>query len=343
MEHKVSIIVPIYKVEKYIEKCIECILNQTYKNIEIILVDDGSPDRCGEICDKYAKKDLRIKSLHKKNGGLSDARNYGMKYMTGNLVLFLDSDDWMEATTIEKMVNLMDKYKVDIVQAGFYYAYNDYLLYDDRHYKEDDKDIVLNKEEAMRELIINEKIKNFAWGKLYKSELVKNIFFEKGKHFEDVFWAHQVFHQCDKYLINHEPLFYYMQREDSIVGNYSIKNLDIIEGLQKRQKFIEENYIHLISESRKILLKTILLHHELILRNKNINKNFRKKLLEEIFINIVDYESAVVDDFELTKNLNYLKKNEYLYIANLFIDKVKNKILKNKSYKNLKIVEYKNE
>ena len=103
---KVSIIIPVYKVEKYIDKCIQSIMNQTYRNIEIILVDDGSPDSCGEICDYYAKKDNRVKVVHKMNGGLSDARNYGIEVATGKYILFVDSDDWVELDTAGYLVDL---------------------------------------------------------------------------------------------------------------------------------------------------------------------------------------------------------------------------------------------
>ena len=131
MPSKVSIVVPIYKVEKYLRRCVDSIINQTYRNLEIILVDDGSPDKCGQIIDEYKEKDSRIISLHKKNGGLSDARNYGMKYVTGEYIFFLDSDDYIKSETIETLINLSLKYQADIVQGGFYYKYENYLLYDE--------------------------------------------------------------------------------------------------------------------------------------------------------------------------------------------------------------------
>ena len=192
MPSKVSIVVPIYKVEKYLRRCVDSIINQTYRNLEIILVDDGSPDKCGQIIDEYKEKDSRIISLHKKNGGLSDARNYGMKYVTGEYIFFLDSDDYIKSETIETLINLSLKYQADIVQGGFYYKYENYLLYDDRYYKEDSDPIILDNKELMYELIVNERVKNFAWGKLYKTDLIKDLLFEKGVLFEDVFWAHNV-------------------------------------------------------------------------------------------------------------------------------------------------------
>ena len=146
---KVSVIVPIYKVENYLNRCVDSILNQIYKNIEVILVDDGSPDKCGEIADIYQSKDTRVKSVHKENGGLSDARNYGMKYVAGEYVVFVDSDDWIKEEMIETLVELAIELKADIVQSGFYYAYEKYLLYDDRYYSENMSPIQLNKNELM--------------------------------------------------------------------------------------------------------------------------------------------------------------------------------------------------
>ncbi|UPG64504.1 glycosyltransferase family 2 protein [Metabacillus endolithicus] len=187
--HKVSVVVPIYNVEKYIHKCIDSILNQTYENIEIILVNDGSPDNCGQIIEYYSKLDCRIKVIHKQNGGLSDARNHGMKYVTGEFTLFVDSDDWLEINMIEELVKNSIHYNADIVQVAFYYAYEDYILFDDRYFSKDDPPFLLNNSSLMYELLINEKVKNFAWGKLYKTNYIKNIPFKKGVLFEDVYWG----------------------------------------------------------------------------------------------------------------------------------------------------------
>src|SRR5690625_4114525 len=235
-KRRVSIIVPIYKVEKYIYRCVDSILQQTYSNLEIILVNDGSPDNCGEIADDYRNKDTRVKVIHKLNGGLSDARNKGMELVTGEYVMFVDSDDWLDKNTVEIMVNNSLNFKADVVQTAFYYAYDDKLLVDNRYYKESDPSVLLDNKALMYELVKNEKVKNFAWGKLYKTKLIKDIPFEIGVLFEDVFWAHQVMHQVNSYLILHEPLFYYYQRDDSIVATYSPRNLDIIKGLKRSEE-----------------------------------------------------------------------------------------------------------
>lgn len=305
MQPKVSIIVPIYNVEKYIHKCIDSILSQTFTDFELILVDDGSPDKCGEICEQYALKDNRIKVVHKENGGLSDARNAGMQYVNGGYTIFVDSDDWIESTMIGEMVKFIDEYNADIIQVGFYYAYKDYLLYDDRYYCENDKPVVLDNFSLMKELVINERVKNFAWGKLYKTELIKDIPFKKGVLFEDVFWAHQVMQRVDKYVLSNKPLCYYLQREDSIVATYTIRNLDIIKGLKERHEFIEKHYPNLSDESYKLMLKTSLLHHSLLLRNKDKDKEkiHRKNIQEYINHNYKELYNATYGDRELRLKL----------------------------------------
>ena len=121
----VSVIVPIYNVEKYLRKCVDSILNQTYKNLEIILVDDGSPDNCGNICDEYALSDSRIRIIHKKNGGLSDARNAGLDIARGNYILFVDSDDYIDETMVEKLYEALEKEKAEMSLCSFVYVNDD--------------------------------------------------------------------------------------------------------------------------------------------------------------------------------------------------------------------------
>lgn len=328
MPSKVSIVVPIYKVEKYLRRCVDSIINQTYRNLEIILVDDGSPDKCGQIIDEYKEKDSRIISLHKKNGGLSDTRNYGMKYVTGEYIFFLDSDDYIKSETIETLINLSLKYQADIVQGGFYYKYENYLLYDDRYYKEDSDPIILDNKELMYELIVNERVKNFAWGKLYKTDLIKDLLFEKGVLFEDVFWAHNVMSRVKKYVICHKPLTYYVQREDSIVANYSVRNLDIIKGMKVRHKFIEENYSEFINESYTLLLKTMLMHYNLLMKNKSkdSDKKYRKEIEEYIITNYCTLKKAVTNKKELKGQLFLFRicpsLNEFIVIFNKVLRKI---------------------
>lgn len=186
----VSVIVPIYKVEKYLKRCVDSIINQTYKYIEIILVDDGSPDCCGEICDQYSKFDSRVKVIHKNNGGLSDARNYGIDIAEGQYILFVDSDDYIELDAIEKMVSYAKENNLDIVCADAY------------RITANDNDSIINKtvlvggvsngkvmtgEEYLVDCIYKRKFSVAVWTRMYSTKLIKgnNIYFIKGLLHED--------------------------------------------------------------------------------------------------------------------------------------------------------------
>jgi glycosyltransferase involved in cell wall biosynthesis len=326
-ENKVSVVVPIYKVEKYIHRCIDSILNQTYTNLEIILVNDGSPDTCGVIADMYSQCDDRIKVIHKENGGLSDARNYGMKEVTGEFTVFVDSDDWIEKDMIKNMVHSSLKYKADVVQAAFYYAYDDKLLLDRIYLSKEETPLILDNKTLMYELVTNEIVKNFAWGKLYKTNIIRNIPFKKGVLFEDVFWAHKVMHRVNTYLILKQPYYYYYQRNDSIVSTYSIRNLDIIKGLKDRHRFIKNHYEELKDESLKILLKTCMIHFNLLLLNKKDSKGvYRKEIQNYVKLHHSDFKKAIKNDRQLKMQLTFFCIHPYLNVGLLLVKKVLRKL-----------------
>ncbi|MFD0829839.1 glycosyltransferase family 2 protein [Neobacillus sp. M.A.Huq-85] len=328
MNPKVSIIVPIYKVEKYLSRCIESILEQTYTNLEIILVDDGSPDQCGEIAEQFAEKDNRIVVFHKENGGLSDARNFGMQFTTGEYTMFVDSDDWLEESMVENMVFTSKKYNADVVQSAFYYAYNQHLLFDNRIYSQNDPPVVLDNQSLMRQLVINETVKNFAWGKLYKTKMIEDLPFKKGVLFEDVFWAHKVMQRVNTFVILNSPLYNYFQRDDSIVANYSIRNLDIIKGLKERHSFIAEHYHDLTKESYILLLKTSLIHYNLLLRNRKKDGSIlgRMEIQQYIKRNFPALVKAVENEKSLKKQLVLFSIHPYLNVTYLFFYKILHKL-----------------
>lgn len=240
----ISVIIPIYNVMPYLPMCLDSILNQSHRNLEIILVDDGSTDGCPQLCDDYAIKDSRIKVIHKKNGGLSDARNKGVETATGKWIYFVDSDDWLDKDAILKLHQFAIEHDCDVVQENMYYVYRENMLYRKASTRELYKTI-LDRNDAMRELIINDRVKNFAWGKLYKAELIKDLAFPKGKYFEDSFWQHYVIDKVNRYGIIDEPLYYYRQREDSISGTPSNKIKDLLEGNKQRLDFIQRIYPNL--------------------------------------------------------------------------------------------------
>lgn len=237
----ISVVIPIYNVAQYLSQCIDSVLSQSYPELEIILVNDGSTDDCPRICDEYKEKDARVRVIHQKNGGLSDARNSGMKIAEGEWIYFADSDDWLERNALLKLHQFALINHCDVVQGGLYYVYSDHLLFRKASKKEQMKTL-LTRYEAMRELIINDRVKNFAWGKLYKATLIKDLFFPVGKYFEDSFWQHLVIDRVTQYGIIDEPLYFYRQRGDSISGTSSNRLNDLLEGNRARVDFIHERY-----------------------------------------------------------------------------------------------------
>ena len=237
----ISVIIPIYNVFPYLSECIDSVLSQTYQDLEVILVDDGSVDGCSELCDEYVRKDERIKVIHKENGGLSDARNVGIGVAQGEWVYFVDSDDWLDGSAIKKLYDYAVTNHCDAVQGNMYYVYKDYMLYR-KASKQERKKNILKRDEAIRELIINDRIKNFAWGKLYKKILIQDLLFPVGKFYEDSFWQHLVIDRVSRYGIIDEPLYYYRQRKDSISGNRPERLVDLLEGNKYRLDFIRRNY-----------------------------------------------------------------------------------------------------
>lgn len=246
----ISVIIPIYNVAQYLSQCMDSVLTQSYQDLEIILVDDGSTDECPKLCDEYEAKDSRVRVIHKKNGGLSDARNEGMKMATGEWIYFVDSDDWVTHDAIEKLYQFAVENNCDVVQGGLYYAYQDHLLYR-KASKKEQKRTVLERNDAMRELIVNDRVKNFAWGKLYKTDLIRDSFFPVGKYFEDSFWQHLVLDRVERYGIIDEPLYFYRQRGDSISGQPSNRLTDLLEGNKTRLDFIREKYPDLLNLMQK--------------------------------------------------------------------------------------------
>ena len=238
----ISVVVPVYNVQPYLAQCVESIRSQTFCDLEIILVNDGSPDECPKLCDEYAAKDERVKVIHKANGGLSDARNVGVKAAVGEWIYFADSDDWLNGDAICKLFDFAVNNNCDAVQGNFYYAFDDRLMYR-RASRRECRHGVLTRDEAMRELIINDRVKNFAWGKLYKSELIRGLAFPVGKLFEDIFWQHHVIDRVNRYGIVNEPLYFYRQRVDSISGHGDVANY-LIEGYACRHAFVSEHYPH---------------------------------------------------------------------------------------------------
>ncbi len=246
MSFSVSIIIPIFNVQPYVHTCIDSVLAQYGNNNELLLIDDGSTDGSDTICDEYARTYNNVQVIHKSNGGLSDARNVGTELAQGEYIFYLDSDDWLVPDAIERLYQFAVDLDCGVVQGGFYYAFNDHLEYDNRWLESTAKPFVLSRSQAMAELVNNNYVKNFAWGKLYKASLVKRHKFPFGKFYEDSYWQHLIINDVDIYGVLPEPLYYYRQRGDSISGRTSERILDLYSGLEQRLSFLIENYPDLV-------------------------------------------------------------------------------------------------
>ena len=278
MNPMISVIVPIYNVEKYLARCVDSIVNQTYKNLEIILVDDGSPDRCPRMCDDYAEKDSRIKVVHKKNGGLSDARNEGMAVATGEYISFIDSDDYVSDDFFECLLDVMNKENSDIAECSVV------KFYEDNRFDEFSDDLSVktyDTQDAMSALIAENPFHQHVWNKLYKTELVKDIPYAVGKLNEDEFWTYRVFGRANKVARINKTMYYYFQRSSSIMGvGYNIRRLDALEGKANRQKYIENNFPDLSTQAKIDLYGSCMFAYQSVL--KFMSGADKKKALELI-------------------------------------------------------------
>lgn len=234
----VSIVIPVYNVEKYLEDCVNSVISQTYRDLQIILVDDGSTDSSGDICDVFAEKDERIQVIHKKNGGLSEARNVGTAVSDGAFVFYLDSDDYLEQDAINTLMTVQKDSGAEVVIGNYYYTYcnrEDIAQPDNSVIK------VYSRKEAIY-LLMQGKIQTFAWGKLIQADIAKKYMFPVGRLFEDHFWTHLVFQDSDIIACIPQPLVHYRQRKNSISYTFTEKRLDIIKGWEARISFLQENY-----------------------------------------------------------------------------------------------------
>lgn len=263
MQPLISIIVPIYKVEAYLDRCVGSVVSQTYSNLEIILVDDGSPDNCPEMCDSWAAKDSRIKVLHKENGGLSDARNVGLKIATGEYISFVDSDDWIEPDFVSLLYQVLTENGADISEcATIYVAENG----DHLRIRRTPIQKTLDRMEALCRLVQEDGVYQTVWNKLYKRSLIDGILFEKGKYNEDDFWTYQVLDRIGKIAFVEKTMYNYLQRNSSIMGTgYSLKRLDGVEARFGRMRYLQK-YPQIGPLVRQNFLFDCMYHYQCVLR-----------------------------------------------------------------------------
>ena len=251
MDKLISVVLPVYNVERYIVKCINSVLNQTYKNIEVILVDDGSSDRCPQICEKYAKKDNRVKVVHKRNGGLSDARNAGIKIANGEYITFIDSDDYVDEDYVEFLYNNIEKTNADIAIGAHRVLYDSGKIIE----KATHENSILEPKQVLARILYDDGIDLSAWGKLYKISLFDDIKFPKGRLFEDSATTYMLVDKAKKITVNSESKYNYIIRKNSISNaKFSPKKMDLIISTREMCEYVKEKYPDLEKAANRRLM-----------------------------------------------------------------------------------------
>lgn len=275
----ISVIVPIYNIKQYLPRCIESILNQTYKDLEIILVNDGSNDGSNIVCENYLKQDNRIVLYNKKNGGLSDARNYALDRMKGEYVTFVDGDDCIEYDYIECLYNLIQSNKdvsISIVDKVIF-SKDDEL----KSIKEKNK-CILSKEEIIKKMLLRNGASHTAWGKLYKRELWDDIRFPLNRLYEDYLTIYKVFEHVEKVAYSDAKKYFYFQRNDSIMNSkLTINKLSEVDVADEMNDYIINKYPSCKDESYDLKVSIYLKNLKNILNN---NSN-----------DFIEYQERIID------------------------------------------------
>ena len=315
-EPLISVIIPVYKVEKYLKRCIDSVINQTYKNLEIILVDDGSPDNCPKICDDYSKKDKRIKVIHKKNGGLSDARNKGIEKANGDYISFIDSDDYVELNYIDFLYKILKENNADISMGKQYVRYPNKILNTGSN-----NNYVLNSHDALEKMLYGEDFDVSAWAKLYKKELFKGIRYPKGRLFEDSATTYKLIDKAKTIVLKSIPIYNYIIRDDSITNEtFNEKKFDLITSTNEMCKYINKKYKDLDKACDRRMMYAYLSTLTQLIKCKKIDKEYKERIMKYI----KKYRKKVLKDKRIPKRdrialyTTYLGLNGYKTIWALY-------------------------
>lgn len=267
----VSVVVPVYKVEKYIHECVDSILQQTYEDIELILVDDGSPDNCGVLCDEYAKADPRVKVIHKENGGLSDARNAGIDIAQGEYITFVDSDDFISKNYLSSMIRMAQSNEADIVQIE--------ATHDCDGLGKNKKDnrqsiMVFSPSEALINMLRFQVVQVMAWGKLYKRKLFENIRYPKGRLNEDNLTTYKLLLAAKKNVVcSPEQLYFYRVNNEGIMNSsFNVRRYEILTFRDEINDYLGINAKQYTSEiDYSEMRMAIRLYNECVVKGKDLD------------------------------------------------------------------------
>lgn len=241
MEKKISIIIPIYNMEQYLEKCLDTVLEQTYSNLEIILINDGSKDNSGKICDEYKNKDSRIVVIHKENGGVSEARNVGIQSATGDYIGFIDPDDLVEKNMFEVLLSTAVSNDADLSMCGFKQIDEDNQETD--VYRESEEPRIIGRKEAQLKYFEGYDkavIYTVPWNKLYRRDLIKGHSFKKGIRHEDEIWSTQLLYDAKKIAYTPELLYRYRCRKESMMGQFHANRFHLFDAYLFKMRFFEK-------------------------------------------------------------------------------------------------------
>lgn len=289
----ISIIIPVYRVEEYLTKCIDSVIKQKYTNIEIILVDDGSPDNCPKICDEYAKKDSRIKVIHKENGGLSDARNVGINNASGQYISFIDSDDYIDNDYILFLYKCIKENDSDISICTHYIEKGNRTINLQNNIKR-----TYNNVEALHDMLYSQNIDVSAWGKLYKKELFKNIKFPIGRLYEDSATTYKLLDISNKIVFWGKSKYHYVIRNNSITTNsFSNKKLDLIYSTKEMTDYISNKYPVLVDACNRRLIYSYLSTLTQMTYTKDVDKDLKKTIIQFIKNN----GNSIINDKDVPK------------------------------------------
>lgn len=315
MEEKISVIVPIYNVESYLERCVESILKQTYSNLEILLVNDGSTDKSGELCDQLALRDQRIRVIHKENGGLSDARNRGIDEASSDLIGFIDSDDYIDEDMYETLYRHLRKSNADLSMCGHYDVFHQIP----EKQVSEIKTWELSSEEAIKMVMEAKILSVTAVNKLYKKELFNHLKFEVGKIAEDAFIMIRLLDQCQKVVATNEKKYYYVHRENSITTQkFSLKFLNVIEAYEQNANIIREHY-PAIADVATMRLNWAYFY---VLDRLLVDSDFKDKLLEDKLIHYLKQNRV-----NILRDARFTNARKISFLALLFSRKLYTQIL----------------
>lgn len=284
IKDKISVVIPVYNVAKYLDVCIKSVINQTYKDLEIILVDDGSTDNSGKMCDEYKEKDERIIVIHKQNGGLSSARNEGIKIATGKYLTFIDSDDYITNDMIEELYLSLTNTNSDVSICKI--TKNENKL----DCEINNETLIFNSHDAIKEILLDRLFTTSASAKLYKKELFNNIMYPAGMLYEDYATTYKLFHLSDKISYTSSNKYYYRYNDEGITkSKFTNKQLDYFKVSKEILNFTKDNYCDLVKYVNKRTASYAISFYRFMCMGTKYNKDTSKFIINELKPNLLKY------------------------------------------------------